>query len=106
MQLTLNPKVRRNAAAAGLLELAQEGVGFHDFRGTFAEQALLQLIALYQENGLDRVRAEEAAVRCVQRMLGHANSTTTYRYLKFRQERATLFNANNQYASALFGVDE
>lgn len=100
---TVNPAIRREAKAAGLDDLARHGVGIHDLRGTFAEQSLVRSISALVRSGVSRVRAEELAVRRVQRLLGHAQVETTYRYLVFRQERDGLIKVNDDYSSSIFG---
>jgi integrase len=99
--LHLNPKVRASAEKAGCFELAEAGIGFHDFRGTFAEQTLLKTIELCQQSGMDRTQAEEVAVRQTQRLLGHSSIESTYRYLRFRDEHVQLVDANEKYAQSL-----
>ena len=100
---TLVPRVRRAAEESDCRDLAKAGLGFHDFRGTFAEQNLLATIAVCLEKGIERARAEEIALRQTQRLLGHRHIESTYRYLHFRDEGARLLEANEKYVESLVG---
>lgn len=101
MASTLAPRIRAAARREGLIALADAGLRFHDFRGTFAEQSLIAIIDSCKRSGMRRIQAEETALRETQRLLGHSSIESTYRYLHFRDEHARLLGANESYANTL-----
>jgi integrase len=99
-----NTFAKRVAAIAdqnGVESLSGVKVGFHDFRGTFAERSLIAGINVGISRGLDKNKAEAAALRATQKLLGHRRIESTERYLKFREHKQVLLSANESYGRSL-----
>lgn len=94
-------RVSKIAERDGVATLTAVKVGFHDFRGTFAERSLIAGVEVGLARGLDRVRAEAAALRATQRLLGHRRIESTERYLRFRECKQALLSANESYGRSL-----